>query len=119
MRIKKKALISKKEVVRYTVWANKSTNQVHFEGSIRGKIAKGSEQGASKHNKITVDLKEFQNKARHIETLESAVEVKDKALKNQKLSHDNLKEKLKESTCKLRANTKETAKLNKKLERKT
>ena len=35
-----------------------------------------------------------------------------------KLSHDNLKEKLKESTCKLRANTKSTAKLNEKLERK-
>ena len=69
--------------------------------------------------KLTVDLKEFQNKARHVETLESAVEVKDKALNNLKLSHDKLKEKLKESTCKLRANTKSTAKLNEKLERKT
>ena len=68
--------------------------------------------------KLTVDLKEFQNKAKHVETLESAVEVKDKALNNLKLSHDKLKEKLKESTCKLRANTKSTAKLNEKLERK-
>ena len=65
--------------------------------------------------KLTVDLKEFQNKARHVETLESAVTVKDKTLNNLKLSHD----KLKESTCKLRANTKSTAKLNGKLERKT
>ena len=69
--------------------------------------------------KLTDDLKEFQNKARHVVTLESAVEVKDKALNNLKLSHDKLKEKLKESTCKLRANTKSTAKLNEKLERKT
>ena len=68
--------------------------------------------------KLTADLKEFQNKAKHVETLESAVEVKDKALNNLKLSHDKLKEKLKESTCKLRANTKSTAKLNEKLERK-
>ena len=65
--------------------------------------------------KLTVDLKEFQNKARHVETLESAVTVKDKTLNNLKLSHD----KLKESTCKLRANTKSTAKLNEKLERET
>ena len=64
--------------------------------------------------KLTVDLKEFQNKARHVETLESAVEVKDKALNNLKLSHDKLKEKLKESTCKLRENTKPTVKLNEK-----
>ena len=69
--------------------------------------------------KLTVDLKEFQNKARHVETLESAVEVKDKALNKLKLSHDKLKEKLKESTFKLKANTKSTAKLNEKLERKT
>ena len=62
--------------------------------------------------KLTVDLKEFQNKARHVETLESAVEVKDKALNNLKLSHDKLKEKLKESSCNLRANTKSTARLN-------
>ena len=68
--------------------------------------------------KVTVDLKEFQNKAKHVETLESAVEVKDKALNNLKLLHDKLKEKLKESTCKLRANTKSTAKFNEKLERK-
>ena len=68
--------------------------------------------------KLTVDLKEFQNKAKHVETLESAVEVKDKALNNLKLSHDKLKEKLKESTCKLKANTKSTAKLNENLERK-
>ena len=54
--------------------------------------------------KLTVDLKKFQNKARHVETLESTVIVKDKTLNNLKLSHDKLKEKLKESTCKLRAN---------------
>ena len=35
-----------------------------------------------------------------------------------KLQHDKLKEKLKQSTCKLRENTKSTAKLNEKLERK-
>ena len=64
--------------------------------------------------KLTVDLKRFQNKARHVETLESAVEVKDRALNNLKLSHDKLKEKLKESTCKLRENTKSTVKLNEK-----
>ena len=69
--------------------------------------------------KLTVDLKKFQNKARHVETLESTVIVKDKTLNNLKLSHDKLKEKLKESTCKLRANAKSTAKLNEKLERKT
>ena len=68
--------------------------------------------------KPTVDLHEFQNKAKHVETLESAVEVKDKALNNRKFSHDKPKEKLKESTCKLRANTKSTAKLNEKSERK-
>ena len=69
--------------------------------------------------KVIVHLKEFQNKATQIETLESAVKVKDKTLNNLKLSHDKLKEKLKESTFKLRANTESTAKLNKKLERKT
>ena len=69
--------------------------------------------------KLTDDLKEFQNKARHVETLESAVEVKDKAFNNLKLLHEKLKEKLKGSTCKFRANTKSTAKLNEKLERKT
>ena len=45
--------------------------------------------------KLTIDLKEFQNKARHVKTLESAVEVKDKALNNLKLFLDKLKEKLK------------------------
>ena len=45
--------------------------------------------------KLTIDLKEFQNKARHVKTLESAVEVKDKALNNLKLLLDKLKEKLK------------------------
>ena len=70
--------------------------------------------------KVIVHLKEFQNKATQIETLESAVKVKDKTLNNLKLSHDKLKEKLKESTFKLRAkNTESTAKLNEKLERKT
>ena len=69
--------------------------------------------------KVTVDLKEFQNKAMYVETLELAVRVKDKTLNNLKLSNDNLKEKLKESKCKLMANTKSTAKLNEKIERKT
>ena len=36
-----------------------------------------------------------------------------------KLQHDKLKEKLKQSTCKLRENTKSTAKLNEKIEKKT
>ena len=69
--------------------------------------------------KVIVHLKEFQNKATHVETLESAVKVKDKTLNNLKLSHAKLKEKLKESTFKLRANTESTAKLNEKLERKS
>ena len=69
--------------------------------------------------KVIVHLKEFQNKATHVETLESAVKVKDNTLNNLKLSHAKLKEKLKESTFKLRANTESTAKLNEKLERKS
>ena len=45
--------------------------------------------------KLTVDLKAFQNKAIHVEILESAVRVKYKTLNNLKLSHNKLKEKLK------------------------
>ena len=69
--------------------------------------------------KLTVDLKEFQNKTIHVETLESVVRVKDKVLKNLKLSHDKFNEKLEERTCNLRPNTKSTDKLNEKLDRKT
>ena len=63
--------------------------------------------------KLTVDLKEFQNKTIHVETLESVVRVKDKVLKNLKLSHDKFNEKLEERTCNLRPNTKSTDKLEK------
>ena len=56
--------------------------------------------------KLTVDLKEFQNKAMHVVALESAIKVKDKKLNNPRSLHDKFKEKLKESKCKLRVNTK-------------
>ena len=63
------------------------------------------------------NLKESQNKIIHVETLESAVRVKDKVLKNLKLSHDKFNEKVKERTFKLRPNAKSTDKLNEKLDR--
>ena len=56
--------------------------------------------------KLTVDLKEFQNKAMHVVALEPAIKVKDKKLNNPRSLHDKFKEKLKESKCKLRVNTK-------------
>ena len=63
------------------------------------------------------NLKESQNKIIHVETLESAVRVKDKVLKNLKLSHDKFNEKVKERTFKLRPNAKSTDKLNEKVDR--
>ena len=67
------------------------------------KLQKDLNREVQNAGKVIVHLKEFQNKATQIETLESAVKVKDKTLNNLKLSHDKLKEKLKESTFKLRA----------------
>ena len=97
----------------------KVQNEYILKEAFEEKLQKDLNRELQSMAKLTVDLKEFQNKAKHVETLESVVKVKDKTLNNLKLSHDKLKEKLKESTCKLRANTKSVAKLNEKLERKT
>ena len=93
----------------------KVQNKNILKEALGEKLQKDLNKELQNRAKLTVHLKKFQNKARHAETLKSAFEVKDKALNNLKLSYETLKEKLKESTCQMRANTKSTAKLNEKI----
>ena len=84
----------------------KMQNKYILKEASEEKLQKDLNRELQNTAKLTTDLKEFQKKARYVETLESTVKVKDKILNNLKLSHDKRKEKLKESTCKLRENIK-------------
>ena len=84
----------------------KVQNKYIFKEASEEKLQKDLNRELRNMVKLTVDLKEFQNQAMHVVALESAIKVKDKKLNNPRSLHDKFKEKLKESKCKLRVNTK-------------
>ena len=92
---KRKLSSAKKELSDTQFELIKVQNKYILKEASRAKLRKDLSTELQNKAKLIVDLKEFQNKARHVKTLESTVEVKDKALNNLKLSHDKLREKLK------------------------
>ena len=103
---KSKLSLAKKKFSDTQLELIKMQNKYILKEASEEKLQKDLNRELQNTAKLTTDLKEFQKKARYVETLESTVKVKDKILNNLKLSHDKRKEKLKESTSKLRENTK-------------
>ena len=70
----------------------KVQNKYNFKEASEEKLQKDLNRELQNMVKLTVDLKEFQNKAMHVVALESAIKVKDKKLNNPRSLHDKFKE---------------------------